>query len=327
MSKKLGSEGTHTGNSKVLARAPARDACRLLPAGPGVYRFRDSRGAVIYVGRATNLRERTLSYWSRLSDRPWLARMVPQITAVEALSCAGVHEAAWLERNLLRRARPRWNRLSGGLEVPAWLVLDPNPQRPRLSLLSADPEGHRPLGVPSHLAFGPYLGVVRARQLRSGLLRVWPVDVTGTATERSRAELAHLRGHSSEDREPMVSAIADALNADPGALARLRDRLCQARDRAAAGLAFELAGQIGEELGAAIWAGQPQRVTRADIDGAVVNGWCAGVAVRLEFRDGRLHRWDQRLQARPSATGPTPAELADFAAANAHLAAQLLGRV
>lgn len=322
----IGPEQTLEGCAERRARV-ARDTCRLLPTGPGVYRFRDVRGGVIYLGRATNLRERTLSYWGSHSDRPWLARMVPQIAAVEALECAGVHEASWLERNLLRRARPRWNRMLGGLEVPAWLVLDPNPRRPSLRLTSGAPGAHPPPGEPDYLSFGPYLGVVRARQLRSGLLRVWPVDVTGTATERSRRELATLRGHSSADMGMMVGAIAASLNLDPDALARLRDGLRMARDAAAAGLAFELAGQIHDELHAANWASQPQRVTRTDLLEAVAVGWCAGVALRLEIRDGRLHRWDQQSRPHPPASVSAPPDLADFAAANAHLAARLLGRV
>ncbi len=86
-------------NAASRAKAPATFA--LLPAGPGVYRFRAETGSTLYIGRATNLRSRVFSYWGNLGDRKRLARMVAQIARVEAVACDSTHEAAWLERNLL----------------------------------------------------------------------------------------------------------------------------------------------------------------------------------------------------------------------------------
>jgi hypothetical protein len=60
-----------------------RAVVRRLPAAPGVYRFRDARGRVLYIGRATALRQRVGSYWTDLSDRRHLIRMVPQIVRIE----------------------------------------------------------------------------------------------------------------------------------------------------------------------------------------------------------------------------------------------------
>ena len=74
-------------------RPDARATVRRLPDQPGVYRFRDQRGAAMYLGRATRLRARVGSYWGDLRGRGHLRRMVPQITAVEAVVCASVHEA------------------------------------------------------------------------------------------------------------------------------------------------------------------------------------------------------------------------------------------
>lgn len=46
-----------------------------LPLAPGIYRFRDAAGAVLYIGRAALLRRRVASYWSGLRDRGHLARL------------------------------------------------------------------------------------------------------------------------------------------------------------------------------------------------------------------------------------------------------------
>ena len=53
-----------------------------LPAAPGVYRFRDGRGGVLYVGRAVELRRRVASYFSDLRDRQHLTPMVRRIARV-----------------------------------------------------------------------------------------------------------------------------------------------------------------------------------------------------------------------------------------------------
>lgn len=105
----------HNGRVPPLPRSPA--AVRQLPGTPGVYRFRDARGRVLYIGRATALRSRVASYWSDLRDREHLAPMVAAVARIEAVSCDSVHEAAWLERNLLEAGLPRWNRTPGGQET------------------------------------------------------------------------------------------------------------------------------------------------------------------------------------------------------------------
>src|SRR5690242_21846399 len=117
-----------------MASAP-RAVLRALPAAPGVYRFRDARGRVLYVGRATALRDRVGSYWTDLGDRRHLLRMVPLIARIEAVACDSVHEAAWLERNLLERAKPRWNRIRGGTEVPVCIRLERVAGVPRLTVV------------------------------------------------------------------------------------------------------------------------------------------------------------------------------------------------
>ena len=95
-----------------MLAVPAAAAAKIphLPESPGVYLWKDADGRVLYVGRAVCLRRRVASYWGDLGDRPHLAAMVARIAGVEAVPCASAHEAAWLERNLLERRTPPWNR-------------------------------------------------------------------------------------------------------------------------------------------------------------------------------------------------------------------------
>jgi excinuclease ABC subunit C len=264
-----------------------------------VYRFRDGRGSVLYVGRAVDLRRRVLSYWSDLGERAHLAPMVRRIARVETLVCDSAHEAAWLERNLLERQLPTWNRTRGGQEVPVWVRVDDHV----LSVV------HDPLGPGS--CYGPYLGGARVRTAVGALRRVVPVGA-----------LARARG-----LEPAApSTLAAVLEREPIAVAAVRAELERRRDEAAQGLAFEAAGRVQAELAALDWLVAEQKVTVADPVDEDAYGWEAGILVRLGVRAGRLCEWEQRRRARPAALlAATPAAWRPFADRAAATAAGACG--
>jgi excinuclease ABC subunit C len=284
-----------------------------------VYRFRDASGRVLYIGRATDLRHRVGSYWSSLRGRRHLAPMVRRIDRIEAVVCDSTHEAAWLERNLLEHAKPRWNRIAGGLEVPVYLRLDTGAAAPGLRVVHEDTKTGR--------VFGPYLGGERVRLAASALRRVLPLAYTGTRLRGSEREMAAKHGVGPADRDAVVAALVAVLERDPVAVAGMQEQLRVRRERAAAALAFELAARLESEIHAIEWITSPQRVTRPDPDGFDVCGFADGVLVRFEVRGGRLCTWTQRacapVEARLHVTG-SPAAWADFAHRNAELAALLL---
>lgn len=285
---------------------------RRLPAAPGVYRFRDERGRVLYVGRATDLRARAGSYFSALRDRPHLRRMVRQIARVEAVACDSVHEAAWLERNLLEHAMPRWNRTAGGQEVPLYLRLDPGPARP----------GLRAVHEPRPGSFGPYLGGVRARAAVGALHRLFPLPYAGAGLTGAERDMAARLGVTAADRNRLLAGVQAVLRRDPAAVAAAAARLTALRDTASAALHFEHAGRLQEEIRALDWVTCPQRVTAPDGDFAVA-GWSGGVGVRFTVRAGRLCEWTQRPSASPTVTDGPPGWPA-FARRTAELAAALI---
>ena len=298
-----------------------RDQVARLPSGPGVYRFRDAAGRVLYVGRAVSLRRRVASYWGNLGDRGHLAAMVARIARVEAVPCASAHEAAWLERNLLRHRKPPWNRSpSGGQESEVWIRLSASPAAPGLMVARWPRPGEEAR------YFGPYLGGQKTRAAVSGLRRVLllghAVDQpTGTARELARA-----RGASPGARADPARTVTAVLDRDPAAVTALRAELIRRRDTAAATLAFEFAARVQAELEAVDWVTAEQKVTQAQPDDFDVRGWAGGVLVCFEVRGGRLSAWTQRAcpAAAPasSAGGNSPA-WADFARQTAELAALL----
>ena len=89
---------------------PARpDAVAALPAAPGVYRFRDDRGRVLYVGKAIDLRRRVRSYFTG-DERRKVGQLLREVARIDHIETAGELEAAVLEVRLIHELAPRFNR-------------------------------------------------------------------------------------------------------------------------------------------------------------------------------------------------------------------------
>ena len=82
-----------------------------LPEGPGVYLFRNARGAVLYVGKALNLRRRIASYFHQRRRQPAkLRRMIGRARAVTIYETGSELEALLLESRLIKQELPPFNR-------------------------------------------------------------------------------------------------------------------------------------------------------------------------------------------------------------------------
>jgi len=297
---------------------PAARAAAVLPLTPGVYRFRDQAGRILYIGLAVSLRRRVQSYGRDLGDRVHLAPMVARIARVEAVPCDSAHEAAWLERNLLERRLPPWNRSPGGQEAEVWIRLSTSPRAPGLTAVRQPAPGD----------FGPYLGGQKVRDAVSGLNRVLPLGHAADHLAGTGRELALARGVAPGARAGLARDIAAVLHRDQAAVAALRTELTARRDAAATALAFELAAKLQAELEAVDWITAEQKVTggQRDIPDADVYGWAGGVLVCFEIRAGRMSGWRQRPC--PAATARSylersPPGWTAFALRSAELAARL----
>lgn len=88
------------------------DAGKLhLPAKPGVYLFKSGDGRVLYIGKATVLKQRVRSYFSSNPDREMIPKLVAEADHIDCIVTPNPREALTLERELIRRHKPRFNSL------------------------------------------------------------------------------------------------------------------------------------------------------------------------------------------------------------------------
>ncbi|MEO6417906.1 MAG: GIY-YIG nuclease family protein, partial [Polyangiaceae bacterium] len=82
-----------------------------LPVAPGVYLFRDKKGAVVYVGKAKSLRSRVRSYFQAGSSdaRYFIPLLQTTIGDLETIVTGSEKEATILENNLIKEHHPRYN--------------------------------------------------------------------------------------------------------------------------------------------------------------------------------------------------------------------------
>lgn len=110
-----------------------RDRLEQLPTNPGVYLMKDATGAILYVGKAVNLRARVRSYFREDKGHSAKVRaMVRQIVDLETLSTDTEVEALVLENTLIKRHRPYFNILLKDDKTYPYLKLTLNEAYPRL---------------------------------------------------------------------------------------------------------------------------------------------------------------------------------------------------
>ena len=93
----------------AAGRAAIVRAVKHAPSRPGVYRMIDAQGAVLYVGKAKNIKKRVASYTRPVGHDNRIIRMIAGTVTMEFVTTKTETEALLLEANLIKRLRPRFN--------------------------------------------------------------------------------------------------------------------------------------------------------------------------------------------------------------------------
>ena len=146
------------------------EKARMLPRTPGVYLMKDSRGRVIYVGKARALRSRVGSYFQRSTDLgPKKGRMLEFIEDFDFVECESEWEALLSENRLIKDLKPRFNaRLTDDKTFP-YLVITVKDDFPGV-FITREPNNPAFRGAK---VYGPFTSVYSLRQSISLLQRVF----------------------------------------------------------------------------------------------------------------------------------------------------------
>jgi excinuclease ABC subunit C len=136
-----------------------REKAAQLPESAGVYLFKDASGTILYVGKATSLRDRVRSYFlqSRWTDAK-TGSLVREIADLETIVLANPREALALENNLIKRYQPRFNVLLRDDKTYPYIKLTASEKYPRVYFT-------RKVKKDGSLYFGPYFPANLARRI------------------------------------------------------------------------------------------------------------------------------------------------------------------
>lgn len=81
----------------------------LLPDSPGVYKYYDTHGKLLYVGKAKHLKKRVSSYFNKTHEDAKTRILVRQINSIELILVDSEMDALLLENNLIKENKPRYN--------------------------------------------------------------------------------------------------------------------------------------------------------------------------------------------------------------------------
>jgi excinuclease ABC subunit C len=224
-----------------------------IPDQPGSYQFKDAHGRVIYVGKASSLRQRLSNYFQSPQNlHPRTRQMVETAESVEWTTVRNEVEALMLEYSLIKQHRPRFNvRLRDDKSYP-FLAVTVDEQWPRALVM----RGRKRKGV---RYFGPYAHAYAIRDTLDLLLRSFPIRTCSPGKFREHERLGRpcLLYHIEKCSGPcvgeieempyrqLVTELCDFLAGDTDEIV---DRLERAMRSAATELEFERAARLRDRL-------------------------------------------------------------------------------
>ena len=245
----------------MVVRPPAGT----IPELPGSYQFKDVHGRVIYVGKASNLRQRLSNYFQDPSQlHPRTAQMVATAETVEWMTVRNEVEALILEFSLIKQHHPRFNvRLRDDKSYP-FLAVTTDEQWPRAVVM----RGRTRKGA---RYFGPYPHSYAIRDTLDLLLRTFPIRTCspGKFNQHNKLGRPCLLFHIEKCSGPCVGEVSadayaglvkefcDFLDGDTDeVVAKLQDDM----NKAAAALEYEKAARLRDRLQSVAKAIEKQQI-------------------------------------------------------------------
>ena len=273
-----------------------REIVARIPNEPGVYRFVDAEGGVLYVGKAKALRKRVSSYFRRGAAAPSgrIAEMVHRASGIEYVVTHSETEALLVEDNFIKEYRPPFNlRLRDDKSYP-YIEVTMTEEWPRVRFM-------RGRHVPGNLYFGPYSSARKVRETLEVIGRIFPYrkckgDQPGRAS--GAPCLQHFINRSLApcddlcSREEYMEVVAEVIDFLRGRLTEVARSIEREMAAAAANQEFEKAALLRDRL-AAVRHVQERQSARAQGTGSfdvigLHQGEQGGNVQLFRARDGAL---------------------------------------
>ena len=246
-----------------------RPAPGSIPESPGVYRFRDGGGRVIYVGKAKNLRARLNSYFADFAGlHPRTQSMLTSAAGVDWTVVGTEVEALQLEYSWIKEFDPRFNIKYRDDKSYPYLAVTMGDEYPRVMVMrGAKRKGTR--------YFGPYSHAWAIRDTVDTLLRVFPVRTCSAGVFKRSGQIGRpcLLGYIGKCSAPCVKRVSaeehrrlaeDFCDFMAGQTSRFASRLEAEMKQAAREEEFERAARLRDDLRALERAIEKQAVVLGD---------------------------------------------------------------
>jgi len=226
-----------------------RAAVRTLSSSPGVYRMIDDRGAVLYVGKARNLKRRVTAYTRPDRHPVRIQRMIAATATLEVIATHTEAEALLLESNLIKRLKPHYNILLRDDKSFPYILLTGNSAWPQLLK-------HRGARGDKGEYFGPFASAGAVNRTLAALQRAFPLRNCSDAIFKSRTRPC-LQYQIKRCAAPCVGRIAEedysrivdeARSFLTGRSRNLQDSLSQRMQAASEALEFEAAAAFRDRI-------------------------------------------------------------------------------
>ena len=197
-----------------------------LPNKPGVYLFKRVDEDVMYVGKATDLEARVSSYFSNNPDREMIPRLVSESDRVDFIVTKSPSEALILERQLIRKHKPKFNSLLKDDKSFPFIALTSH-DLPRILYSRHPPKDSR--------RWGPFSDAGAAKRVVELLRRFF-----GIRDNRNNLPFGYIESGDPDDYQRRVKAVVSILDGDAGLLIRgLQDEM----DEHSSNLRYEAAAR------------------------------------------------------------------------------------
>jgi len=143
------------------------NSLKVLPSSPGIYKFLNKSGEIIYIGKAKNLKKRVQSYFSKNSSNFKTSVLVKSIRGVEHVVVGSETDALLLENNLIKSHQPKYNVLLKDDKTYPWIVIKNEPFPRIFSTRKKINDGS--------IYFGPYTSVRQMNVLLNLIYEIYPI--------------------------------------------------------------------------------------------------------------------------------------------------------